>query len=172
VIIIANAIEEFSGEYRWLSNFWPSPVQLDGVTYPTVEHAYQAAKTLDEEGRKSILAAPTPGKAKRTGRKVPMRPDWEDVKISVMEDLLRQKFAPRSPLGRMLAATGERQITEGNAWGDVFWGVSKGAGQNHLGRLIMKIRDESRREDRLKALEELSSQAQELDMGYEPESET
>ena len=135
-------IDGFSGEFRWLSNFWPALVNLDGMTYPTVEHAYQAAKTTDEDARKLIRDAPSPGKAKRMGGRLAIRPDWGDVKLRVMEDLLRQKFAPRSELAMKLSGTGNRPITEDNSWGDVFWGVSNGTGENNLGKLIMRIRDE------------------------------
>src|SRR4051794_31274057 len=86
-------IERFDGEYAFLSNFWPSPLVRDGITYPTVEHAFQAAKAVDRLERQRIAALPTPGAAKRAGRKVAIRPDWETVKVAMMEDLVRRKFA-------------------------------------------------------------------------------
>lgn len=136
-------IGRFTHEYRFLSNFWPAPVDLDGMTYPTVEHAYQAAKTLDPNEREWVRLAITPGDAKRRGRRVTVSADWESRKLQVMEDLLRQKFDPsRDQLYKMLLGTRGRGLVEGNDWGDTFWGVCRGEGQNHLGRLLMKIRDE------------------------------
>lgn len=72
-----------------------------------------------------------------------MRSDWEEVKLGVMEGLLREKFSDPE-LRRKLLATGERELVEGNDWGDSFWGVCAGRGKNHLGRLLMKLREELR----------------------------
>lgn len=132
-------IDSFSGQYRWLSNFSPSIVYLDGVEYQSVEHAYQAAKSHDEHYRWSITRCPTPTDAKRLGRSVPLRSDWPQVRLQVMEDLLRQKFS--QPFFKAkLHATGTAKLVEGNYWGDTFWGVCNGVGTNHLGRLLMLIR--------------------------------
>ena len=133
-------IESFQGPYRFLSNFWPVFVVLDGADYVSVEHAYQAVKTLDQAERDHIRRAGTPGEAKRCGRRATIRLDWEDIKLAVMEDLLRQKFATGTPLAQRLTATGDEQLVEGNTWGDRFWGVCRGEGHNHLGRLLMKVR--------------------------------
>jgi ribA/ribD-fused uncharacterized protein len=137
-------IDRFDGTFRFLSNFWPARVFLDGEEYPTIEHAYQAAKTLDLEERPLVRLAATPGRAKRLGQRLTLREDWEAVKLVVMLDLLRQKFA-RHSLTVALLATGEMELVEGNAWGDTFWGVDthKG-GANHLGRLLMQVRAELR----------------------------
>lgn len=136
-------IDSFSQEYRFLSNFWPVDVSLNMIKYPTVEHAYQAAKTHNRWERMDILACSTPGKAKRRGRKMTLRSDWEEVKITVMRRLLEQKFLPASVLAQMLLATGYAELVEGNPWGDKFWGVTDdGEGENHLGKLLMEIRDE------------------------------
>lgn len=139
-------IEKFRGKYRFLSNFWPAVVALDQYQYPTVEHAYQAAKTLDQAMRRKIRQTEKPGQTKKLGRKVEMRPDWEQIKLQVMEDLVRQKFTRHPELGAQLIATGDAEIQEGNTWGDRFWGVDAktGEGENHLGRILMKIRDELR----------------------------
>lgn len=137
-----NPIDKFDGEYRFLSNFWPAKVMMDQETYPSVEHAYQAAKTTDPSLRKQIALATTPGRAKKMGGGLAFRNDWEEIKLDVMEMLLRQKFAKGSDLAAQLVSTGERELIEGNHWHDVFWGVCKGKGQNHLGRLLMKIRGE------------------------------
>ena len=90
-----------------------------------------------------MLFRSTPGEAKRMGRQVTLRKDWEDVKISVMEKGLRMKFAIPELRDKLLA-TGEEELVEGNWWGDTCWGVCKGVGANNLGKLLMKIREESR----------------------------
>lgn len=136
-------IDSFSGADRWLSNFHASQVWLDGRGYMTVEHAYQAAKTLDATERDTIRKAQSPGLAKKLGRTITLRPDWDDVRLCVMVDLVRQKF-DHPVFRKCLLATGDLPIVEGNTWGDRFWGVSGGVGENHLGRIIMRVRDELR----------------------------
>ncbi len=140
----APAITSFTGSYRFLSNFYPCSVTLDGVEYKSVEHAYQAAKSLDPEVRKKFL---NPGRrggagaAKHMGRHVVLRPDWEEVKLSVMFDLLRKKFAS-GDLRRALLSTDDAELVEGNDWGDQEWGVCWGKGENKLGKLLMQVRAE------------------------------
>lgn len=133
-------IYRFSHGYRFLSNFFPSEVYFDGLSYPTVEHAFQAAKTLDIAQRSHIRAQPTPAKAKEEGRKVKLRPDWETVKVQVMYLLLVQKFS-RPDLRESLLATGDLRLVEGNTWGDTYWGVCNGEGTNVLGKLLMTVRN-------------------------------
>jgi N-glycosidase YbiA len=138
-----KVIGSFEGEYRWLSNFFPCLVKLDGEGYPTVEHAYQAAKTRCPSERRRIQQAPTATEAKHLGRMVRLPDDWDENKIGVMLDLLRQKF--RDPvLQDALLGTGEMELIEGNTWGDRFWGVVRGTGRNELGRLLMQVRREIR----------------------------
>lgn len=134
-------IDSFTGDHRFLSNFWPCRVEFDGQVYTSVEHAYVAAKVLDPVVRDLIKNCATAGQVKRLGRKLPLRADWEAVKLSVMESLIRQKFNDPG-LGSRLKATGEQELVEGNHWGDTFWGVCDGVGQNHLGKLLMKVRNE------------------------------
>jgi ribA/ribD-fused uncharacterized protein len=134
-------IDSFRGEYRFLSNFYPANVVLDGLTYSSVEHAYQAAKTLDEHYRARIRHTATPGDAKRLGRRIFLRSDWKQAKVGVMFELLRQKFAEEPLRGRLLA-TGDEELVEGNEWGDTFWGVCGGRGENMLGMLLMRVRGE------------------------------
>jgi ribA/ribD-fused uncharacterized protein len=138
------AIDRFDGEYEFLSNFYPSWVELDGQRYVTVEHAYQAAKTLDSGEREAFQRTSDPGRAKRMGRRLRLRRDWESVKVDVMWGLLRQKFSPGTELAARLLATGDAELVEGNTWEDDFWGVYRGKGQNWLGRLLMEVREEIR----------------------------
>lgn len=139
-------ITSFSGEYRFLSNFWPCTVTLDGEQYPSVEHAYQAAKIpcaweAAPQARRAIADLPTPGQAKQAGKRISIREGWESHRIFVMRELLQQKFST-DPLRSQLIATYPFHLEEGNTWGDTFWGVCKGRGQNVLGRMLMEIRDE------------------------------
>ena len=135
-------VKQFAGEHRWLSNFWPAEVRW-GMLFPTVEHAYQAAKCVRKADMVQFRTG-QPGAAKRLGRTVEMRPDWMAVRVQVMEYLLRQKFTAGTELADKLVATGDQMLQEGNTWGDTFWGVSlaTGQGQNTLGKLLMQIRSE------------------------------
>lgn len=143
---MTDRIESFSGDHRWLSNFYPCLIEYEGTYYHTVENAYQAAKTLDKQMRLRIAAA-TPGQAKRLGRKVALRSDWEVVKLEVMATLVRQKFSDPD-LGRLLNDTGAAEIIEGNTWNDTTWGMvwrdGKWVGENHLGKILMEVRRENR----------------------------
>ena len=136
----------FEREYAFLSNFYPSPIEYEGIKYPTVEAAFQAAKTLDLHMKMTIATADNPGKAKRMGRKVVLREDWEEIKDQVMEDCLRLKFS--DPILReKLLATGDEELEEGNWWHDNYWGSCYcsrcgDVGKNKLGYLLMKIRKE------------------------------
>lgn len=132
-------IDRFSGKYRFLSNFHPIDVGYDGVVYPSVEHAFQAAKTLNVGLRSAIRTAGSPAAAKSMGRALRLREDWEEVKVEVMAELLARKFS-HPELRQMLLATGEQELIEGNTWGDKIWGVCDGEGQNYLGRLLMDLR--------------------------------
>lgn len=133
-------VYEFQGTFRFLSNFY---VEEDGTS---VEHAYQAAKTVNPIEKQMVLQCETPGQAKRMGQKVTIREDWEEIKDGVMLALVRNKFNKSKHLADMLLMTGEAELQEGNNWGDTYWGVDlrTGVGQNKLGKILMKVRDEIR----------------------------
>ncbi len=135
-------IDSFHGRWRFLSNFHPAPIVFEGIQYATTEHAYQAAKALDHKQKLYVASMPTPGKAKRAGRNVDIREDWEDIKIDVMRACLRLKFMQGTQLANLLAQTAPAQLVEGNSWGDTFWGQCEGKGENHLGKLLMERRQE------------------------------
>jgi len=137
-----TTIDRFTGDHDFLSNFHPSPVEVDGILYPTVEHAFQAAKTSDPDEKQALAETATPGSAKRLGRKVQLRPDCEEVKVGIMEELVRLKFTTHANLREQLLATGDAELVEGNNWNDRFWGVCRGKGQNQLGLILMKVRSE------------------------------
>lgn len=127
------------GEHRYLSNFWGSRFKWNDTWWPTVEHAYQYSKTTDEGYRRDILAAPTPGDARRLGQQCPKVPDWNARKVEVMRSLVWCKFMQNDDLRAKLLST-HGKIVETNTWGDVFWGVCEGVGQNMLGRILMSTR--------------------------------
>lgn len=142
------AILKFEGRHSFLSNFESDPILLDGKIYQTLEHAYQAAKTLDPVEREAIAACSTAGKAKRHGLRVTLRKDWEDIKVDIMYVLLRKKFS-EEPYKTLLLETNDEHLEEGNWWGDCYWGVSpagSGIGENVLGKLLMEVRDDIKRD--------------------------
>lgn len=140
-------ISKFQGETRWLSNFQAVEITYEGITYPTTEHAYQGAKAMNVADAKMIASLATPGEAKRAGQTIVMRPGWVNpaVRIKAMEDINRLKFQDPGLRAKLLA-TGDQELIEGNNWGDKFWGQCEGVGTNHLGRILMKIREEIRNE--------------------------
>jgi len=138
---MTEQIAWFRDEYAFLSNFYSSEIAYEGVVFPTVEHAFQAAKTMDIDERRKIAATQAPGSAKRLGRRVKLRPDWEQIKVGLMRDLLRNKFSEPDLAARLLA-TGSTELIEGNNWNDTFWGVCRGRGRNMLGQLLMEVREE------------------------------
>ncbi len=137
-------IEQFQGEARFLSNFYPTQVTHDGIEYPTTEHAFQAAKTLHFGERWQISQLDTPGKAKQAGRRNELRPDWEQVKDQIMMELTILKFVNHRGLREQLLSTGTAELIEGNTWGDEYWGVCDGKGLNTLGKILMLVRDQLR----------------------------
>lgn len=131
-------ITSFDGDYRFLSNFY----HCDHLG-TTTEHLYQAAKPSDPIEMIRILAAPTPGQAKRLGARCKMRENWDHIKITVMREVIAQKFEDPD-LRDFLLSTGTQTLIEGNTWGDKFWGVCGGVGLNNLGLLLMERRSQLR----------------------------
>jgi ribA/ribD-fused uncharacterized protein len=143
-------IDSFSGANRYLSNFFPCLVTYEGDHYDSVEHAYQAAKTLRPSERRIVAGADTPGKAKRLGGPkgiVTLREDWEEVKAGIMYDLVEHKFTRHEHLRARLLGTGGQLLVERNNWHDNGWGdctCPKCAGiegKNWLGQVLMAVRE-------------------------------
>lgn len=132
-------IQQFSDEYEFLSNFCFSKITYDGLEYLSAESAYQAQKTLDLEKRKQFQLY-LPSRAKRHGRKLKLRPDWEQVKDKIMYEIVLAKFTQNDSLRIALLSTTDSELIEGNTWGDTYWGVYKGQGQNKLGKILMDVR--------------------------------
>lgn len=137
------SITSFNGEYYFLSNFYSAPVIYEGITYQNSEAAYQAAKTLDIDIRKQF-ATFNPSTAKKIGRKITLRNDWEKIKIDIMYKIVKNKFSQNIHLKKKLLDTGNAYLEEGNTWGDKIWGTVNGIGYNHLGKILMRVRDELR----------------------------
>ena len=141
-------ITEFDGKYAFLSNFFYAPFVYDGIIYPTNEHFFQAMKTLDQKKRKQIAEAKTPGAAKRMGRQVQLREDWEQVKYTAMRVGVERKFDAHPDLAKKLIATNDCILIEGNSWHDNTWGscfcpkCAAIAGKNWLGEILMERRKE------------------------------
>lgn len=135
-------IKEFQGDFRWLSNFTPVNIELDGLKFSSVEHAYMSAKS-DNKWWKEFCANPknTPGQVKRESKKIELVENWNQIKLEVMRDCVEQKFS-QEPFRTLLKNTRDLQIQEGNNWGDKFWGVclKTNKGENNLGKLIMNFR--------------------------------
>lgn len=123
----------------FLSNFYPSTIKYQGFFYQTVEHAYQASKTVDEKSREIIRKSKNPMDAKKLGRALVLRDDWDDVKISIMKELIEEKF--QNPfLMYMLIDTCDYQLINENRWNDRFWGMTNGIGENWLGKILEEVR--------------------------------
>ena len=148
-------IDCFDMKHAFLSNFYWNDIEFEGIVYPTNEHFFQAMKTLNVEERRVIANCRTPGQAKRMGRKVTLRPDWEDVKVAIMKEGLYRKFSDEQ-LADWLLETGNHELVEGNDWCDQTWGScnclkhKNVPGKNLLGKLLMEVREEIKKERGLK----------------------
>lgn len=131
---------KFRGEYSFLSNFFVSAFQYKTYVFSTAEHAYQASKAIYEEEFHLIRLAKSPSEAKKMGKRIEIRKDWSSVKLKVMKQVLDEKFS-NPELARKLIAV-NIPIIEENEWGDTFWGVCNGKGENHLGKILSRIRQE------------------------------
>lgn len=137
-----NDITEFQDEFRWLSNFFPVQIEYEGLTYPSVENAYQAGKLINKKDREMFINI-SPCKAKRLWRNYKTHNLTEEFRLNLMYQLLKIKFN-QEPFKSLLIATGDCNIQEGTRWFEPFWGkqLSTGEGKNMLGHLIMQIRTE------------------------------
>ena len=134
-------IDNFSGKYRFLSNFYPHAITWEEIRYPSTEHAYQAAKTTNIFIRQIMAKERSPRAVKKLGRTLILRSDWESIKLDIMLEICRIKFTDPA-LRQKLIETYPCILVEGNWWGDTFWGVCNGHGTNHLGKTLMRIRKE------------------------------
>lgn len=144
-----NVISSFRGDHRFLSNFYQSPLEYEGLIYPNSEAAFQAAKAVDPAERVKYTQVKNPVRSKQMGRREVLRSDWDSVAYGVMDTILHAKFS-NPTLATMLLATGDAYLEEGNHWHDNRWGrctcekCRDKEGQNWLGKILMGIRDELR----------------------------
>ena len=118
---------------------------MNGIIYPTVEHAFHAAKTSDKEVKAQIARLTSPGEARKRGNQLMLPPDWDEVKVDIMYDLLKQKFSTYPDLTELLHSTGKIELIAGNSEDETFWGVCNGKGRNELGKLLMQLRERIKR---------------------------
>lgn len=139
----APIIGEFTGEYDFLSNFYPASFVYNNILWPNSEAAYQAMKSLDPTVHLEFAKYTSPGQAKRAGRTIELRPNWDNVKRDIMLDIVYLKFKQNPELQERLLATKRAHLEEGNTWKDTYWGVCPpylGKGENHLGKILMEVR--------------------------------
>ena len=130
-----------TNKHGWLSNFSEHPVMIDEIEYPTVEHYYQCEKCTDNGDYKWVFMSASPGQAKRRGKSVSIRPDWDSVKTDIMKKALEAKITQHPHLRRLLLETGTEDLVEDSPY-DWYWGCGKnGTGQNVMGHLWMTIRE-------------------------------
>lgn len=134
-------IKGFFGGYRWLSNYHICPVEFEGDTYPSSENAFQAAKALWADRSLFFKCTPTEAKAYGKNVKIDNIAAWDSRKLDVMRKVLESKFAKNPDLKEKLLETQGKYLEETNWWGDTYWGVSNGRGENQLGKILMEIRD-------------------------------
>lgn len=140
--VTQSVIDNFSGEHAFLSNFYRCRIPIYGLVFPSSENAYQAMKSEDPSAWSDFAdPAMTSIQSKRSGKRLKIRKDWDTHRLVVMNEILRVKFSIKD-LAVKLMSTEDSELIEGNYWGDIFWGVCKGTGENHLGRILMEIRKE------------------------------
>jgi hypothetical protein len=136
-----SVISSFQGKYEFLSNFYRTNVEIDGIIYKNAEAAFQAMKVNDVSTKKKFSHLDA-ANAKKLGRKVNLPSDWDYMRSFHMKRVLNAKFKKNHVLGELLKSTSPAILEEGNTWGDTYWGVCKGKGENMLGKLLMAVRQE------------------------------
>ena len=136
-----EVIREFIDAYAFLSNFYHSPVKYRNLIYLNAEAAFQAQKESCEKDKEQYTRM-NPAQAKLVGRNCNLREDWEEIKEQTMYEIVKAKFTQNEVLARLLLATGDAYLEEGNWWHDTTWGVCNGVGQNKLGKILMRVREE------------------------------
>ena len=136
-----EVIREFIDAYAFLSNFYHSPVKYRNLIYLNAEAAFQAQKESCEKDKEQYTRM-NPAQAKLVGRNCNLREDWEEIKEQTMYEIVKAKFTQNEALARLLLATGDAYLEEGNWWHDTTWGVCNGVGKNKLGKILMRVREE------------------------------
>ena len=137
---------EFKDDYYFLSNMYPCKIIYKDIEFKSAESLFQALKSTNMEDFKKFKDL-NGYEAKKLGRQIKLREDWNEIRVNAMYNVLKLKFNQNIELGYKLKATGRRELIEGNNWNDKFWGVNlkDNKGENHLGKLLMRIREELRK---------------------------
>lgn len=139
--VTESEIAGFFREHRWLSNFHMCPVTVEGITYPSSEHAYMAQKTDSRAIKEHIATIEKAAEVKRYGQTIPLRPNWDEYRIIAMTKVLYAKFTQNEDLKVLLLETGDKVLKETNWWNDRFWGEDvNGNGKSMLGHCLMLVR--------------------------------
>ncbi len=171
-------INSFTGRYRFLSNFYPVEIEHQGIKYPSVEHYYVAMKVTEmqlidgvyytaADFRELISRIPNPADVKKVGQRIKVRKDWDEKKLDFMTWAVKEKFKDET-LAEMLLSTGEQDLIEGNWWHDKFWGICtcpkcNNTGDNNLGNILMRIRDEIKLQNQKPSIEDIIKQKNNLE---------
>lgn len=141
-------ISRFQFETAFLSNFYPCPVEIDGLIFHSSEAAYMAQKTDSKKIKERFAEISNAAHAKKEGRRIKLKEGWDNIKLKAMLTVVTAKFEQNPFLANLLVNTGDRPLIEGNDWGDTYWGVCKGEGENHLGLILMEVRKRIVRENK------------------------
>lgn len=136
-------IKEFKNQYFFLSNFYEYPIYYNKLVFCNAEAAFQAQKVINEKDQYKFINL-NASQARKLGKTVQLRKDWEEIKDNVMYEIVKRKFTINKELQQKLLETKEEELVEGNWWHDTYWGVDSktGIGQNKLGKILMKVREE------------------------------
>lgn len=132
-------IKGFHGTYFFLSNFSDSKIKIGNYTFDNGEAAFHSFKQPEIA---YVFVGVNPSTAKKKGRMVHLRSDWEEVKDNVMYNVVKAKFEQNPDLKEKLIATDDAYLEETNTWRDCYWGVYYGKGKNKLGEILMRVREE------------------------------
>lgn len=138
-------IKEFKNQYFFLSNFYEYPIYYNKLVFCNAEAAFQAQKVINEKDQYKFINL-NASQARKLGKTVQLRKDWEEIKDNVMYEIVKRKFLTNKELQQKLLETKEEELVEGNWWHDTYWGVDSktGIGQNKLGKILMKVREEAK----------------------------
>lgn len=136
-------IKEFKNQYFFLSNFYEYPIYYNKLVFCNAEAAFQAQKVINEKDQYKFINL-NASQARKLGKTVQLRKDWEEIKDNIMYEIVKRKFTINKELQQKLLETKEEELVEGNWWHDTYWGVDSktGIGQNKLGKILMKVREE------------------------------
>lgn len=136
-------IKEFKNQYFFLSNFYEYPIYYNKLVFCNAEAAFQAQKVINKKDQYKFINL-NASQARKLGKTVQLRKDWEEIKDNIMYEIVKRKFTINKELQQKLLETKEKKLVEGNWWHDTYWGVDSktGIGQNKLGKILMKVREE------------------------------